>query len=172
MKEFMDMAKNKPGLKMPSESAGGVTGTDTIRGPLSRAVATSDFTHTANYGNAMLILFAGHDTTGHTLTWLAFELARHPEIQKKVQEEIAAWNEKLQGRDPTYQDLYDLTFTNRCITEVMRLWPVVPFGTFRQLMFPDTVTGHGGKEVQLPKDAKCNIHQWGRHHNPDLWGPD
>jgi cytochrome P450 len=31
------------------------------------------------FGNMMLILFAGHDTTAHTMTWLTFELARHPE---------------------------------------------------------------------------------------------
>merc|ERR1719387_2534220 len=38
MKEFMENAKNNPGLRMPSESAGGILGTETIRGPLSRAV--------------------------------------------------------------------------------------------------------------------------------------
>merc|ERR1719247_284550 len=117
MAELIENAKTNPGLKMPSESAGGILGTESIRGPLSRAVATSDFTNTANYGNALTILFAGHDTTGHTLTWLAFELARHPEIQRQVQKEIAEWTEKLGGRDPTYQDLYDLKFTDRCITE-------------------------------------------------------
>merc|ERR1719199_199408 len=126
MKEFLVNAKENPGLKMPSESAGGILGTDTIRGPLSRAVATSDFTHTANYGNGLIILFAGHDTTGHTMTWLALELARHPEILKELQKEVAEFHEMLGGRDPTYQDLYKLPYMDRCITEVMRLWPVVP----------------------------------------------
>ncbi len=30
------------------------------------------------FGNMMLILFAGHDTTAHTMTWLTYELARNP----------------------------------------------------------------------------------------------
>ena len=33
-------------------------------------------TETENYGNALLFTFAGHDTTGHTLTWLIYELAK------------------------------------------------------------------------------------------------
>ena len=74
-------------------------------------------------------------------------------IQREVQKEIAEWTDMLDGRDPNYLDLYELNLTDRCITECMRLWTVVPFGTFRQLMFPDTVTGPGGEEVLLPKDA-------------------
>ena len=54
----------------------------------------------------------------------------------------------------------------------MRLWAVVPNGTFRQLQFPDFVQGPGGEEVRLPKDARCNVTNWARMHNPDLWGPD
>ena len=33
-------------------------------------------TETESYGNALILSFAGHDTTGHTLTWLIFELAK------------------------------------------------------------------------------------------------
>jgi len=40
---------------------------------------------------ALLQLFAGHDTTGHTMTWLLFELARHPDIQAEVQQEADAF---------------------------------------------------------------------------------
>jgi hypothetical protein len=29
------------------------------------------------FGNMMLILFAGHDTTAHTMTWMTYELARY-----------------------------------------------------------------------------------------------
>ena len=42
------------------------------------------------FGNMMLILFAGHDTTGHTMTWLTYELARHPHLQKRLQAEARA----------------------------------------------------------------------------------
>merc|ERR1712096_563356 len=35
-------------------------------------------------GNAFIFAFAGHDTTGHTLTWLVFELCRHPHHQRRL----------------------------------------------------------------------------------------
>ena len=34
--------------------------------------------------NILLFAFAGHDTTGHTLTWLLFELCRHPQYKQKL----------------------------------------------------------------------------------------
>ena len=32
-------------------------------------------------GNAFIFAFAGHDTTGHTLTWLTYEMAKNPTLQ-------------------------------------------------------------------------------------------
>merc|ERR1712070_984110 len=61
-----------------------------IKGPLSRGVQSSDLTPADNYGNMLLVLFAGHDTTGHTMTWLMLELARNPDIQRRVQADVDA----------------------------------------------------------------------------------
>jgi len=36
---------------------------------------------------AILLLFAGHETTTSMLTWLCVELARHPEVQQRAREE-------------------------------------------------------------------------------------
>ena len=33
-------------------------------------------------------IFAGHDTTANTLTWCCYELARHPEVQQRLQAEL------------------------------------------------------------------------------------
>ena len=41
-----------------------------------------------NIGNMILFAFAGHDTTGHTLTWLLYELCKHPEHKQRLIEEI------------------------------------------------------------------------------------
>jgi len=174
MAHLMDNAMNNKTLRVPSDTMEGVKGTDTIVGPLGRSIGKDghNFTHTANYGNALLILFAGHDTTGHTLTWLTFELARHPEMMKTLQKEVDDFFEYLDGRDPVYTDLPRLDFMNRCLTETLRLWPVVGNGTFRALHFPDTIMGPDGTEVDLPKGARCQIHTWARHMNPDLWGDD
>merc|ERR1712107_461713 len=69
-----------------------------VHGPLWRAVRTSGLDHGTDYGNILLILFAGHDTTGHTMTWLTFELARNPKIQAEVRREVLAFFASLRCR--------------------------------------------------------------------------
>ena len=60
----------------------------TVRGPLARKLMESEANFPSRWGNTMLFAFAGHDTTGHTLTWLAFELAKNPGIQDKLAAEV------------------------------------------------------------------------------------
>jgi cytochrome P450 len=122
----------------------------------------------------LLILFAGHDTTGHTMTWLLFELARNPAIQSEVRRGIDEFLSSLGGRDVGYRDLASpyLDLLDRCVTETLRLWPAVANGTFRQLQYDDTIRGPGGHPVKLPKGTAVNIANWSRHRNQDLWGAD
>merc|ERR1719473_1396410 len=81
-----------------------------VWGPLSKAVVNAstdpelDMDLYDQFGNMMLILFAGHDTTGHTMTWLTYELARHPHLQKRLQAEIDAMFDEIGDRDMTYED--------------------------------------------------------------------
>ncbi|CAJ1456841.1 unnamed protein product [Effrenium voratum] len=97
MKDIMQHAREATNLGLPTDGC-------PVRGPLSRALQTGQFHSSTDYGtNLLIILFAGHDTTGHTMTWLLYELARHPDIQRKVQEEVDAFFASLQ-KDPTYKD--------------------------------------------------------------------
>jgi cytochrome P450 len=165
MRQLMELAKSSSTLGLPSDGC-------PVRGPLSRAVQTADLGPSAMYGNMLLILFAGHDTTGHTMTWLLFELARNPAIQARLHEEVDQFMKSLGGRDPTYRDLSQLDLMDKCITETLRLWPAVASGTYRRLQFDDTVIGPGGKEVTLPRGTAVNIVNWNRHRNKALWGDD
>merc|ERR1711939_662247 len=85
MKTLMKHAAEESSLALPSDGR-------PVKGPLSRSVQqASDLSPADNYGNMLLILFAGHDTTGHTMTWLMMELARHPERQAEVHAEVDAF---------------------------------------------------------------------------------
>ena len=65
-----------------------------------------------------------------------------------------------------------LPFLTRCVTETLRLWPVVPNGTFRQLSYEDEVKGPGGKMVKLPKGTLVQVTTIGRHRSEENWGED
>ena len=57
-----------------------IDGSKKIHGPLSKSVFKAsqelDLNLQDQFGNMMLILFAGHDTTAHTMTWLTYEMAK------------------------------------------------------------------------------------------------
>ena len=108
-------------------------------------------TDTEKYGNSLIYAFAGHDTTGHTLTWLLFELCKNFNIQKKLQNEIDLFWSKKRDFDITFSDLKLLPFMTRCIMDTLRLWPAVPNGTFRELISDDYIKGIGNKNVKLKK---------------------
>ena len=126
----------------------------------------------SNLGNAFIFAFAGHDTTGHTLTWLTYELAKNPVLQQRLIDEVDAFWVECEGRELEFLDMTKLPFLTRCVTETLRLWPVVPNGTFRQLSYDDKVKGPNGEMVTLPKGTFVQVTTIGRHRDTKLWGED
>lgn len=150
-----------------------------VFGPLSKSVADAgrelDMQFMDQWGNMMIILFAGHDTTAHTMTWLTYEMSRNPHYQARLHAEVDALFDKMarEGREEmVYSDCEELPFMTRCIMETLRLWMAVPNGTFRQLQFDEEVHGPGGKMVTLPQGTFVQIMNWSRHRSKKLWGPD
>lgn len=152
------------------------SGTKPVFGPLSKSVANAASQLNMNlfdqFGNMMLILFAGHDTTAHTMTWFTYEMAKNPGIQARLQKEVDDMFEVLGDRDMTYEDCSLLPFMTKCVVETLRLWTAVPNGTFRELEQDEVVKGPGGKPVTLPKGAYVQIVNLMRQRNPAYWGPD
>lgn len=141
---------------------------ETSDGPLSSLFDSDDIKK--NIGNMVLFAFAGHDTTAHTLTWLLYELCKNPKYKKELIKEIDKfW---LKFKEPTYESFQELPFMTRCITETLRLWPALANGTYRELEKDDYVIGHDGTQIKIPKGTYCQIINWTRHRNPELWGDD
>ena len=153
-----------------------INGTKALFGPLSKAVHNAatdlDMNIYDQFGNMMLILFAGHDTTAHTMTWCAYELAHHPHYQRRVQQEVDALFADLNGKDMVYEDCVKLPFLTKCVMETLRLWTAVPNGTFRELQYDDEVRGPGGKMVTLKKGTFVQVCNLMRQRNVTLWGKD
>lgn len=139
-----------------------------VQGPLSARIADGENA----MNNAATFVFAGHDTTANTMSWLLFEISQQPELQRRLQAEADALFEKS-GGNIAYQDLGpSLPLTGRCLLETLRKWPVVPNGTFRETVAEDFVTGLDGSKVRVPKGTFVQITNWMRHRSKELWGDD
>lgn len=111
-------------------------------------------------------MFEGHDTTASGLSWVLYNLAKHPEYQERCRKEV---QELLRDREPKeieWDDLSQLPFMTMCIKESLRLHPpvtVISRCCTEDIKLPD------GRVI--PKGVICLISIFGTHHNPLVW-PD
>lgn len=106
-------------------------------------------------------MFEGHDTTTSGISWTLYCLAKHPEYQAKVREEVRG---VLMGRQwLEYEDLKGLHYTQWAIKEAMRLYPPV-FLILREAESDFTVNG-----VLLPKGVMFIVFLYALHRNPAIW---
>ena len=70
----------------------------------------------------MTLLFAGHDTTTSTVSFMFYELSRHPEIVSRL---IAEQDAELAGGRPTAEQLLsgELTQLELVLDETLRMYP-------------------------------------------------
>lgn len=117
------------------------------------------------------LIFAGHDTTANTLTWTLYELARQPEIQNRLRSDIDRVIDVELRRELTYDDLSALPYLTRVLHETLRLWPIVHYGSFRELVRPAKVKGANGATVDVPAGTCVQIPHYSVHHSEESWGP-
>jgi cytochrome P450 len=110
----------------------------------------------------MTLLFAGHDTTTSTISFMFYELARQPQIAESLRAELC---ELAPGGRPTASQLLggELPELEMTIDETLRKYPpawVGPRRTVKDIEF-------GG--MPIPARAFVNYSSWASHHLPDVW---
>uniref|UniRef100_A0A673ALY8 unspecific monooxygenase n=1 Tax=Sphaeramia orbicularis TaxID=375764 RepID=A0A673ALY8_9TELE len=108
---------------------------------------------------AMIFIFAGYETSSSTLCFLAYNLATHPHIQKKLQEEI---DETFPDK-PTYEGVMQMEYLDMTLNESSRLYPI---GTRLERMTKATVEING---VTIPKGTVVMVPVYTLHRDPALW---
>uniref|UniRef100_A0A2K6GXV0 Cytochrome P450 family 4 subfamily F member 156, pseudo n=1 Tax=Propithecus coquereli TaxID=379532 RepID=A0A2K6GXV0_PROCO len=118
--------------------------------------------------DTFLVADEGHDTMASGISWVLYNLARHPEHQERCRQEV---QELLRDREPKeieWEDLAQLPFLTMCIKESLRLYPPSP--TISHYCAQDVVLPDGRV---IPKNAHsgsgCVISIFGIHHNPSVW---
>jgi cytochrome P450 len=114
----------------------------------------------------MTLMFAGHDTTTSTISFMFYELARHPDILARL---LAEQDAQMPDRQPTAAQLMsgELTELELVLDETLRKYPPAWVGP-RRAIEPFEFEGH-----TVPARAFVNYSSWASHHLPDVFAdPD
>jgi cytochrome P450 len=110
----------------------------------------------------MTLLFAGHDTTTSTVSFLFYELARNPDVRAWLQEEV---DDVLGGGPPAREHLTGtgLPRLEMAIDETLRKYPPAWIGP-RRSVAPFRFAGH-----DVPGGVNVNYSSWASHHLPHVF---
>ncbi|EIW61465.1 cytochrome P450 monooxygenase pc-3 [Trametes versicolor FP-101664 SS1] len=116
------------------------------------------------------ILLAGRDTTAAALTFGVYLLCQHPDIFKRLRDEII--EHVGLTRRPTYDDIRNMKYLRAFLNETLRLYPSVPFNirySIKEgiLPNPDPL----GKPVYIPPGTPISYSIFNMHRDPKYWGP-
>jgi cytochrome P450 len=109
----------------------------------------------------MTLMFAGHDTSTSTLTFMMHELARHPDVVAKLSEEQ---DRVLAGAVPDVDTLErEMPYLETVLDEVLRLYPPAWIGPRRAVRDFEW----GGHTVS--RGSYVNYCSWASHRIPEVF---
>jgi cytochrome P450 family 2 subfamily U polypeptide 1 len=114
--------------------------------------------------NLNLLFLAGTETSTTTLRWGLLFMMMHPDIQRKVQQEI----DDVVGRQrlPSVNDRLQMPYTEATLLEISRRGCIVPMNVAHSNMEDIHFGGY-----HLPKDSIILTNLWAVHHDEKLF-PD
>ncbi|XP_041533949.1 cytochrome P450 3A11-like [Microtus oregoni] len=110
---------------------------------------------------SIILILGGYETTSSTLAFALYLLATHPDIQKKLQEEIdVALPNKA---PPSYDKVMEMEYLDMVLSETLRLYAVAD--RLERVCKQDMEMGG----VFIPKGSIVIIPIFSLHHDPQYW---
>ncbi|QDU89202.1 Pentalenene oxygenase [Pirellulimonas nuda] len=106
------------------------------------------------------MIVGGHETSSVALTWIWYELAKNPLVERRLHEEL---DTVLGGREMRVEDAPRLTYARMVIDETLRLHP--PFWFENRNVTRDVELGG----VTLPAGAMVAFSRHALHRHKDFW---
>lgn len=96
------------------------------------------------------------------MSFLIFELAKNPQMQSKLQSEI---DESLCGNNFTFENIDKLKFLEKCLNEIMRMYPPVP------MLNREATKNYkiSDSNVTIEKGTPLIIPVYGIHNDPSIY---
>ncbi|TFK50720.1 cytochrome P450 [Heliocybe sulcata] len=131
------------------------------------------------YDEMRITLLAGHETTSNSLTWTLWELAKHPEVQTRLRNEIREAELKARG-ELSLSDIEHMPYLQAVLKEGLRLHPAIPRIT--RLVKDDqvvplskpirTTSGALRSEIAIPAGTKIILSVAAYNRDKEMWGSD
>ena len=106
------------------------------------------------------LMLAGHETSANALTWTLYLLGKHPDVEMRLTETLAA---TLGGATATADDLQGIPYLKQVVQESMRLYPPV-WAYARRSLQEEEFDGY-----RLPANAYVAVLPYALHRHPEFW---
>ena len=113
---------------------------------------------------SIIFIFAGFETSSYTLSNFAYQMAAHPEVQKRVLREVDENQKKFGGR-VDHESIQELPYITACINETLRLSPTIL--RLERCCTQDWT--HPDTGFQVKKGQLVQVPLWALHLNPDTY---
>ena len=117
---------------------------------------------------------AGYETTATGLACASYVLAKYPDIQGKLRVEIDQLPLSYDNKDddemkkyPEYDVVAQMSYMDMFVSEVLRMYPIVP-GIIQRRATEDTFVNG----IQIDKGSIIQSSVYAIHYDPEIWGPD
>lgn len=149
----------------PAGGAGTSASGAAARDPLGELIAAQDdsgkkLTDQELRDEVLTLVLAGHETTANNLTWTLMLLSQHPDVERRVVEEV----QRVVGEGPVrFEHLPALEYTERVLSESLRLLP--PAWVLERDALADDVVGGW----HVPKGATVAVSAYLLHRHRRYW---
>ncbi|KAI9253390.1 cytochrome P450 [Phascolomyces articulosus] len=115
--------------------------------------------------NLCVFFLAGHDTTAFALSCAIYELAKHPDVQEKVRQEVnSILGDASETVLPTVEQTKQMSYLNQVMKETLRLHAPLANSTSRTAAEDIELNG-----VFIPKGQLVGLDIYNLHRNPKCW---
>ncbi|KAG2784575.1 hypothetical protein PC129_g2861 [Phytophthora cactorum] len=114
-------------------------------------------------------IVAGRDTTAACITYCFYAVARHPQVQKRIVEELESIKQSTDSSSTpfTFENMKNMEYLEAVVYEALRLYPPVPYNVKSAVKDDYLPAG-----TFVPAGVDIVYSPWYMGHNGALWGDD